>query len=212
MRRRELLLFLGGALTAARVLRAQQKATPVVGFLGSAAPGPYAAYVAAFRQGLSETGYVEGQNVTIEYRWAENHYDRLPALAADLVSRKVDLIGHKRGQSRLSCCLAPRSRGGRPLGSGVTRRRSVSASWRSKLRRRAPTRHWSPRAAGPRNPARAPFGTSPDRPSGALLRRAREHGKADGRSPEHLRHRAHAPGSSTIGNRLGAPPCAPAPG
>jgi len=92
MRRRELLLFLGGALTAARVLRAQQKATPVVGFLGSAAPGPYAAYVAAFRQGLSETGYVEGQNVAFESRWADGHYDRLPALAADLVGRNVDLI------------------------------------------------------------------------------------------------------------------------
>jgi putative tryptophan/tyrosine transport system substrate-binding protein len=92
MNRRELILMLGGAMTAARALRAQQKAMPVVGFLGGASPGPNAPFVAAFHQGLSETGYVEGQNLAIEYRWAEGQYDRLPALAADLVSRKVDLI------------------------------------------------------------------------------------------------------------------------
>ena len=92
MRRRELLLLLSGALTAPRALGAQQKAMPVLGFLSSTSPGPYAPFVAAFRQGLSDTGYVEGQNVTIEYRWAEGSYDRLPALAADLVGRKVDLI------------------------------------------------------------------------------------------------------------------------
>jgi putative tryptophan/tyrosine transport system substrate-binding protein len=92
MRRRELLLVLSGAVTAARALRAQQKAMPVIGFLGGASPGPNAPFVAAFHQGLSETGYVEGQNLAIEYRWAEGQYDRLPALAADLVSRKVDLI------------------------------------------------------------------------------------------------------------------------
>jgi putative ABC transport system substrate-binding protein len=71
MNRRELMLLLGGAMTAAHALRAQQKAMPVIGFLGSASPGPLAPFVAAFRQGLSETGYVEGQNLTIEYRWAE---------------------------------------------------------------------------------------------------------------------------------------------
>ena len=71
---------------------AQQKAMPVIGFLGSGATGPFAPAVAGFRQGLSETGWVEGQNVTIEYRWAEGRYDRLPALAADLVARKVDVI------------------------------------------------------------------------------------------------------------------------
>ena len=91
MNRRELLV-LAGAMTAPRVLRAQQKAMPVIGFLGVASPAPNAPFVAAFHQGLSETGYVEGQNLAIEYRWAEGQYDRLPALAADLVSRKVDLI------------------------------------------------------------------------------------------------------------------------
>jgi putative ABC transport system substrate-binding protein len=91
MRRRELLL-LGGMMTAGRALRAQQKATPVIGYLHSSSPSPAAPFVAAFRQGLSETGYVEGQNVAIEYRWAEGRYDRLPALVADLVGRKVDVI------------------------------------------------------------------------------------------------------------------------
>jgi putative ABC transport system substrate-binding protein len=92
MRRRELILLLGGAMTAARALYAQQKAMPVIGFLSSASPGPFAPFVAAFRQGLSESGYVEGQTVAIEYRWAEGSYDRLPALAADLVGGKVDVI------------------------------------------------------------------------------------------------------------------------
>jgi putative tryptophan/tyrosine transport system substrate-binding protein len=97
MRRRELMLLLGGAMTAARTLRAQQKALPVIGFLGLASPGPFAPFVAAFHQGPSETGYVEGQNVAIEYRWAEGRYDRLPALAADLVGRNVDMIAASGG-------------------------------------------------------------------------------------------------------------------
>ena len=93
MQRRDLIA--GVAATAAawpRVLRAQQKAMPVIGFLSPASAGPFAPIVAAFHEGLSETGYVEGQNVASEYRWAEGHYDRLPALAANLVDRKVDLI------------------------------------------------------------------------------------------------------------------------
>jgi len=92
MRRRELMLLLGAAMTAARALPAQQKAMPVIGWLSSASPRQRVGIFAAFHQGLSETGWVEGQNVTIEYRWAEGHYERLPTLAADLVSRKVDLI------------------------------------------------------------------------------------------------------------------------
>ena len=97
MRRRELMLLLGGVMTVARTASAQQNAVPVVGYLSPASPGPSAPYVAAFRQGLSESGYVEGQNVAIEYRWAEGHYERLPALVADLVGRKVDVIATSGG-------------------------------------------------------------------------------------------------------------------
>jgi putative ABC transport system substrate-binding protein len=86
------MLILGGAMTAARAVGAQQKAMPVIGFLGIGSSGPNAPSVAAFHQGLHETGYVEGQNLAIEYRWAEGSSDRLPALAADLVGRKVDVI------------------------------------------------------------------------------------------------------------------------
>src|SRR5262249_5530995 len=92
MRRRELLLLVGGTVIVSHALRAQQSAMPVIGFLAGPSPGPNAANVGAFHQGLSETGYVEGQNLAIEYRWAEGRFDRLPALAADLVGRKVDAI------------------------------------------------------------------------------------------------------------------------
>jgi putative tryptophan/tyrosine transport system substrate-binding protein len=93
MRRRDLFAFVAGA-PALRPLtvRAQQKAMPVIGFLASGSQGSFALYLAAFREGLNETNYVEGQSVAIEYRWAEGQYDRLPSLATDLVSQKVDLI------------------------------------------------------------------------------------------------------------------------
>jgi putative tryptophan/tyrosine transport system substrate-binding protein len=94
MRRRELIFLLGGALMAARALRAQQKAMPLIGYLSSFSPPSNLGELGRgpVHQGLGETGYVEGQNMAFEYRWAEGHYDRLPALAADLVSRKVDVI------------------------------------------------------------------------------------------------------------------------
>jgi ABC-type uncharacterized transport system substrate-binding protein len=93
MRRRDLMVLLGGVAVAAPfATRAQQKRMPVIGLLGSASPGRAALFTAACRQGLSDAGYVEGQNLAIEYRWAEGHYDRLPALAADLAGRKVDVI------------------------------------------------------------------------------------------------------------------------
>jgi putative ABC transport system substrate-binding protein len=106
-RGRELVLLLGGAIMAARILRVHRKAMPVIGLLGSTSPGPNAANMAAFRQGLREIGYVEGKNVAIEYRWAEGHPDRLPALAVDLVCRKVDVII---------------AMGGTPLGAGGEKR------------------------------------------------------------------------------------------
>jgi hypothetical protein len=81
VRRRELIFLLGGAIAWPLAVSAQQKAMPVIGLLGSTSPGSFAAFMAAFHQGLSETGYVEGQNAAIEYRWAGGRYDRLPALA-----------------------------------------------------------------------------------------------------------------------------------
>jgi putative ABC transport system substrate-binding protein len=93
MKRRDLLILSAGAgITAALSAGAQQKAMPVIGYLSSTSPGSNAPWVEAFRQGLQENGYVEGQNVAIEYRWAEGRYDRLPALAVDLLGRKIDLI------------------------------------------------------------------------------------------------------------------------
>ena len=98
MRRREFITLLGGAAGAWPLpARAQPAAKPVIGYIGFGALENSVLYLAAFRKGLGETGFVEGQNVAIEYRWAENQMERLPALAAELVERRVTVIATSGG-------------------------------------------------------------------------------------------------------------------
>jgi putative ABC transport system substrate-binding protein len=126
MRRREFITLLGGVAAWPLAARAQKAAMPVIGFLSAGRPVPFAHLVAAFRDGLKETGYVEGQNLTIEYRWAEGQFDRLPTLAAELLGRPMALLVATGGDQSVKAAKAATATtpivflyGADPVGDGV---------------------------------------------------------------------------------------------
>ena len=106
MKRREFITLLGGVAAWPLVAHAQQPAMPVVGFLGTASAYPFAHLLAGLRRGLQETGFIEGRNVAVQYRWAEGQYDRVPALAADLVRRQVAVIVTVGGETSARAAIA----------------------------------------------------------------------------------------------------------
>jgi putative ABC transport system substrate-binding protein len=125
VRRREFIFLVAGTATWPLAARAQQSAKPVIGFLSISSPGPHAPFVAAFNEGLRQLGFTEGQNLTVEYRWAEGQFERLPTLAADLIRHKVDVIAAVSGDVSIQAAISSSSvtpvvfiTGGDPVQSG----------------------------------------------------------------------------------------------